>query len=360
MIIYIIQLILIIILGLILKPDKNRKNKKLFCILSFCILALVASFRSYTVGYDTEKFVKIFIRTGTLSFQDLSNLKFEWGFTFLCWFLNKITNNWQILLIITSLFINFSVIRFIYKNSKNPLLSVLLFVLLNFYLFYMSIMRQAIAIGIILLGYEKLKENKCFKYCLYIFIAFFFHNSALLALLLIPLKKIKYNKNFSLFLISFYIFAFIFAKDIYMFLANFSAKLLSYSNSIFFVENYFGSVLQFLVHFIMFIIGYILMIKNNKNILYDKKDNMNTILGILAISNLFILLTIKANIFNRFSPYFSIFLIIWFPNLINEIKNVKLKSIISVISFLILLSYWFIIGIFRPEWYGAIPYEFFI
>ena len=300
-----------------------------------------------------------FNKASSLTISTFSNLRYEYGFTFLLWILNKISSNWQILLIVTSLFINYSVLKFIDKNSKNPVFSVLIYILLNFYFFYTSAMRQAIAISIILLGFEHLKQDKNIRFVIYVLIASLFHQSAFLALLIPLMKKIKYNKLFIFVLLFIYFVGFIFGKDFFLIITKFSSRLLDYSDSKFFVENYFGALLQFLLNFILFIFGYWIMLKNDKKILYDKSNIHNTLIGILAIANLFLLLTVRVGIFNRFSPYFAIFIIIWLPNMIMELKKSKDRMLIYVVCFSVLLTYWIIIGIFRPEWYGMIPYQFF-
>ena len=135
MLIYLVQLILILILGIFMKPSKSDSKKKLFLFCAFVILCFVACLRDYTVGYDTKQYVTAFNKASSLTLSNFSYLRYEYGFTFLLWLLSKISSNWQILLIITSLFINFSVLRFIEKNSDNPFFSVLIYILLNFYFF---------------------------------------------------------------------------------------------------------------------------------------------------------------------------------------------------------------------------------
>ena len=101
MLIYVIQILLIIAIGLFFKPAKSEKRKKIFLRLTFVILAFVACFRNYTVGYDTKQYVIAFGKAAELSINTFSNLRYEYGFTFLCWILNKITSNWQILIIVS-------------------------------------------------------------------------------------------------------------------------------------------------------------------------------------------------------------------------------------------------------------------
>lgn len=359
MLVYIVQLILILILGFFIKPSKSDSKKSLFLFWVFIILCFVACLRNYTVGYDTKQYVTAFNKAASLTLSNFSYLRYEYGYTFLLWFLNKISSNWQILLVITSLFINFSVLRFIKKNSENPFLSVLIYILLNFYFFYTSAMRQAIAISIVLIGYEYLKKNNNVVFFIYVLIATLFHQSALLAFLIPLMKNVKYNKLFIFILFFIYFIGFIFGKNFFIFITKFSSRLLDYSDSKFFVENYFGALLQFLLNFMLFIIGYLIMLKNDRNILYDKSNNNNTLIGVLAIANLFLLLTVRVGIFNRFSPYFAIFIIIWLPNMIMKLKKSKDRMLVYICCFSVLILYWTVIGVYRPEWYGMIPYQFF-
>lgn len=360
MLIYIVQILLIIIFYILLSFKRmNNKKEKIFCIFTFMVLSLVACFRDVTVGYDTAQYVIAFKKSSILTLSTLSNLRYEYGFSFLCILLNKITSNPQILLITTSLFINYTVLNFIYKNSDNKLLSVLLYILLNTYFFYTSAMRQAIAISIILLGFDNVQSKKYIKFILYVVIASLFHQSAILALLFIFFREKKYNKTFIYELLIMFILFFIFGKNIFDLLVKFSPRLQDYSFSKFNVENYYGALLQFVLNFILFIIGYIVMLKNNKSILNDKSNKNNIYIGIMAASLIFYLLTMKVSIFNRFSPYFSIFIITWLPNCLSTLKRANDRLVIYVGIFSVLLMYWGIINYLRPEWYGMIPYSFF-
>ncbi|CUO14510.1 Uncharacterised protein [Turicibacter sanguinis] len=360
MLIYILQIVLIIAFYLLFSyKGFTRRKEKYFLCITFLILAIVAGIRNYTVGYDTPQYVIAYKKAAGLSFSQFSLLRYEYGFTFLCVLLNKITANPQILIFITSLFINFSIVKFISKNSKNKLLSILIYLLLNHYFFYTSAMRQALAVSIILLGFDNLKNKKYIKFTLYVLIASLFHQSAILALLFILFNNKKYNKNFVYQLLIIFVVFFIFGKNIFNFLVRLSPRLAGYSTSKFNVENYFGAFFQFILNLILFGIGYLITYKYEKNLLKDRKNPNNIYIGILAVANIFSLLTMKVSIFNRFSPYFSIFIIIWLPNSIVKIQNPKNKIFITTVIVSCLFCYWVIINYFRPEWYGMIPYSIF-
>jgi capsular polysaccharide biosynthesis protein len=172
MAIYIIVLIFEIIFGLLLSVNKKENSKKIFIIITFVILTIVAGIRTKDVGTDTEQYYRAYKRIGTYtSINSAFNERYEKGFVILCYGLNKISSDPQILIFITSAFINFCVLRFIYRNSNNLVYSVYLYITLNFYFSYMNIMRQAVAIGFLLLAFENLKSKKYVKYFLEILLA---------------------------------------------------------------------------------------------------------------------------------------------------------------------------------------------
>lgn len=359
MTVYVLQIILICIYAFIFLFSNKKKNKKVFIIMTFFTLVIVSSLRKYTVGYDNTQYMIAYQKASLVDLHSFSTMRYEYGFTLLLYLLNKITNNYQILFCLTSIFINYSVLKFIYKNSDNLFISVMLYILLNFYFFYTSAMRQAIAIAIILLGFDNIEKENWKKFIIYVLFACSFHMSSLLVLLLIPLKKVNYNKKFIHLIIFGYLISFVFGRQIYGFLMNFSDKLYNYGYSKFAETNYFGALLKFGISFIFFIIPFQLLRKFDNSIINNKQHKLNVYIGILAVANLFTLLTMKVGIFDRFSPFFTIYTIIWFPNIIQMIKDYKSRFIIYGISMIICSSYWLTICILRNEWLNMLPYKFF-
>lgn len=359
MIIYICVILLIVILGLLIKPYKYPKNIKFFLIVSFVALTTISAFRSYNVGVDTEQYYNAFSRIAYLDLKQFSLLRYEYGFTFLCWMLSKITLCPQILIIVTALFINIVIFNFIQKNSNDVFLSVLVYIFLNFYFSYMNIMRQALAICFILIGYEFLKKNKNISFILFCFLGMLFHESAILALILLVIKKIKFHKSTCVIIICFIALSFLYGNRIFDYFATYSPRLMDYVDSKYYVSNYLGSLLDALVYFLLYMFGIKILSNCDKNLFKNSNGEANFEIWAVGIACIFQTLVVKVSIFNRFSPYFSVFLILWIPNCLSKIKNQKKRFLVSIILVLILISYWLIINIFRPNWYGAVPYSLF-
>ena len=108
-------------------------------------------------------------------------------------FISYITNNEQVFLaIIADLF---SLGRFIYKHSKMPFLSIFLYIGFNYFTFTFSGLRQAIAISIICISYDYIREQKLFKFLVTVILAALFHKSAIFFIPAYAISKIKLNKK---------------------------------------------------------------------------------------------------------------------------------------------------------------------
>lgn len=333
------------------------KDKTKSLIISFILITLVAALRKYTVGADTVQFYSDFSNIITDSSWNYNNFRYEPGFYYLCKLLGLITSDPQILLIITSIIINFSVYKFIKNNSNDYCLSAILYILMLYFFSNMNIMRQALALSILLFGFNYLKEKKYLKYIIVVAIASLFHTVAfasllLLVFLILPNKKMVYFIQCILACISF-----VFYKQLFKILSlGFGYE--SYATSEFGVSNYFGSVLSALE---IFAIGLLLIVFSERK----KEDSKNDVEKILTIAYIlyiwFSFLTIRMNIFNRISGLFGIYNIVFIPYLLKKIleKNETTYFMLKFVCLCVYMMSFFIISIYRPEWYGAIPYYFF-
>ena len=354
MIIYFVILGLVFLLGLMLKPNKNKKNKKFYLIIVFLLLAIVAAIRHESVGVDTSQFCNDYIRISEIDFKYLGSvMRYEYGFLYICKLLTLICSDPQILIVISSIFINFAVIYFIHKHSDDVTLSCLMYVLLNYYFMYMNAMRQAIALGIILIFLSNyLNDKKKLKYIFGVILASLFHSSSLIMLVIPFLNKFKFKKNFIFYTVVLSILILPFTNNISNLLFSLSDKYGGYSTTEFAVSNYVAAIFNLLVSLSF----YILLMIN-----YDKaKDKLDNCYFYLTTFNVFLnLLTISSTIFGRLAHYFSVYNIIIIPAVISLVKDkdkrIKIRYAICTFMFI----YWLIIAIYRPEWYGTIPYKFF-
>lgn len=155
---------------------KQRKNKNLgFFILTviFVILSLYCGLR--TSYNDTYTYVKSFYEMNP-SFSSVSmKLSQNPGFEIYQRVIKRIFNDPQMLLLITSAFVQFSFVRFIAKYSKNTYISGFLFLASGIYLFNFGALKQGIAIGILLFSIDFILNKKYTFFYILVALATVFH-----------------------------------------------------------------------------------------------------------------------------------------------------------------------------------------
>ena len=182
----------------------TKTNKIFFLIIVGVVLILVQGLRRYDVGSDTLNYVYIYKNANSLSYDQILNTEtsIEKGYLIYNKFLGNISpNNPQLMIFINAILIIVPILIFIYKNAKYMVFSTLLYVIMYFYIDSFAIMRQFIAIGIILLGFEFLKRNNLILFVLFVLFASLFHSSAIIMLLLPVLYYLKPTFKVSLLII---------------------------------------------------------------------------------------------------------------------------------------------------------------
>ncbi len=356
--VYIFIIFMIIILNYIIRPYKNKRKSRnyLFCI--YFILMLFLCTRTYRVGADTIQYYRDFFRISTHSLKwSINNLRYEAGFISLCKVLSFISKDAQILIAFSSLIIFYSVFSFIYANSESPCVSLLIFIFLNSFFMYITAMRQALAISVILYGYELFyKKNKYIKYFITVLVASLFHSSAIAMLLLLVIpKKIEYTKVLLIFVVLASVICFIAPEKIFS-IITIESKYANYESSSYYEG---GSVAGYLNYFLcfanlLFSFFYKLDFKKDKDINFNLFNNY---LYIVSANLIFYALAAKISIVTRVTTYLDIFNCIYLSMAINNIKSFNSKKIILSLFWITLFAHWIIVALFRPEWYGAIPYE---
>lgn len=351
-----ILILFFIFITIIVNIDSNIKNRKLFVIIIFSILTVIAMIRSWRVGVDTEQYYRNFKIISLLKWNQIDSLRYEHGYFYLNKILSYISKDPHILIMVTSMIIIPSVGKLIYKYSKNVALSTFLYISLNSYFFQLTAMRQSLALAIILYGIGFLEKQKYLKFILVIILASMFHSSAIFLVILILLEKVKYTKKTYINSLILAGMGFLFYREIFKFTSLLIDKYAGYGESIYAASNYFGAVFQFIVGFILYSICHYITfkVKSEKEIEEYKIGKIS--LRCLSIAVCIQLITIKMNILGRMTPYFWIFSIIAIPEALSYIRKKQRKEwILGIVLFSFI--YWLIIAIMRPEWHGIIPYN---
>ncbi len=356
MFIYIVIILAILILGIIIKPNDNKKNKKIYLIIIFTIITIVAAIRNVSVGIDTEQFCNAFKRIASISFEQALELRYEVGFICLCKIISYIWTNQQILIIVSSLLIFPIVGFFIYRNSEDVILSSLLYILLNTYAMQMNVMRQAIALAIIIVGYELFfKTDKMIKYMLLVVIASFFHQTALIMIFLVLLKDKKYNLKIYMLTTLAGIIAFLVANKIWNLAVSIFPSYAGYIDKGEYVSpSYLAGTISAIVAWLVLTMGMFFERKNK-----EKNGNYNFLAYMMSIIFIIDMIVIKINLFVRLASYFGIFTLIWLPNTLKNDLDKNERFLMYFLVVICFILYWGILSLYRPEWYGVIPYTTF-
>lgn len=338
------------------------KRKTFYLILSFFLIFLIMGLRDISVGIDTETYTKLYLEIAQES--GFPSLRYEVGYVLF----NKIIGFFfpsspQIFFLIIALFISWGYANFISKFSRIEWISVLLFFLLEYFDLSINLTRQGIAIIIILFAFKFLVYRKLRFFLLSVLVAGFFHYTAFLFLPAYLMNYLDFSKKNVLLFFAGSLFLLIFSKYIIQWaFANISIYA-GYTNTVYADGNVrLASILNAAVIFSIIALA-LLNISSVKN--YFENDiipNSGKIMFWLTMCGFFIwIASFQFNQLGRLARYFTVFSIIFIPNLLYSIKEKHPRKYFFWCSLVIIMAicYYFVIVLFRPEWSGVYPYKFF-
>lgn len=348
MYIYFFLFFLIIIFGILLKNNKQT-NKKIYCIVVFLLLFFIVALRNPNLGIlDTSHvYVPNFLKCKYLSFEDImTEFKDPVFFIFAKIFM-IFSSNSQLWLAFIGIPLLAFVSYMIYKESRNPILSFIMFISLGYFgLCSFTILRHAVALAFIVLSYFQLKNNKNLKFIALVLIASLFHQSALVFLPTVFLKKDTYNskitKKYIIILICYFI-TILFKQNARNVIMEYLAtgRYLSYVD-----RNVILSYTPFYINLLILLACDI--------IIYNNKQKNYLLVKLMTIGTCISCFSVIVGEFYRLSMFYTIFSIILLPNVINE--NKSSKEIISLAFSLIFILYFLL---FNASDNKILPYMFF-
>lgn len=343
MLIYFIMLALITFFAFsiyILNINQKLKDK-LFLGVSFFILSFISAFRGNEVGTDTDSYIDIFM----FYVIGASDPHTETGFALLNQFISYISDTPQAIIIATSILINLGFMHFIYRNSKNIWLSVYLYITLFYYFFSFNLVRQFIAMSIILFAWNFLKKGKIIRFILIVLIASTFHTTALISLLLIFVYLgRKSTKLITLITIS-TVVAIFSTNAIFNFIVQLFPRYYGYYDA---SNQDTGGIMPIVLYSVIFISLYLTREKQN--------NEHNLMLNIAAICAALSVLNYFHYLFYRPAFYFNVFAIILIPFIATRFKGKDHLIAIYIICSLgmLYMIYYLLLG-----WHDVTPYRFF-
>ncbi len=348
----------VILLTMIFALFSNDKNKKVQVFVIMSLLTLIAGLRHYTIGSDTLAYLRNFNRMVYYGNEYFEIARFEIGYVLLQYAVIKIFANFNVFLFVCAAFINYSFGSMICKYSKKPLLSVLLFILLRYFFGEMNILREYLAVAILLLSLKHVCNRKIVPFLIMILLASTFHTSALFAIPIYFLydKEITFKNKIIISAVTGIIYLFLGNVLIYI-----TSRIGIYNNyvELFINSNKLGNLLEILISICIYIFIKKLYKIYKENIKETEIKFYNFLINISFIIIPLQIISYKISVFNRLVTYYSIFNILIISNFLYLIKDKKKRFLIQTIIIVLFFAYFGIITYYRPEWNKVFPYKFF-
>ncbi len=337
----------------------NKKfSNKIFLTLNFIFLFMLAAFRDVSVGNDTIEYYRIFNLISSIeSVNEIFNIsRYEIGYLLLNYLITRFTNNFNVLLFITSYIYIYSVFKFIERYSESKFMAVMLFFTLSMYYLIFNIQRQCIAIAIFLYAIKFLENKQYARYIISILLATMFHYIAAILLLLCFIPKIKlYNKKLAY---KYVILSGLIACFIAYFVTKFGIYIPYFGHYLIDSEYSQGGIRIASVILAGIRLGMIILIISINGFKADNsKTNIDYIFNYVVILDCIIsLAAIGFNLYDRVEDYLCIIFIVMISNSISSLKIKTNKYVIGTGLILITMSYLTISLIIKSNWYGIFPY----
>lgn len=352
---------------------KNISLYYLFMMLSILVLAIFAGIRNLNVGTDIGVYGQstFYIATNSNNFSQMMNFSsgIELGYNFINYIVSRFTSNLNVLLFTVSLITNTAAyLSFVnFRKSTSVVLSLLTYLLL-FYGLTLCLLRQSLAMSLVLLAISYyMSTNKIKMPIILISLAVTFHSSGwfggLFLIFVYWLSNGKGKKLSKLFTLYFVSLILILTSVNILFNVLYSVGLFSEKYSQYFggnlsIVNYTSGISINNLYRLVFLIGYFFIY----SIL--KKENDKAILVLLSCVILdFLILFLKGTggqSVARIGMYISWFCSIAYFAPIKYIKDVSTKRILTYLYIIVLIIVFINSTLHQPiggSGYGIYPYS---
>jgi len=318
-----------LVLGFIFKKKIDKsKTKKIYLFICFFQLFFFYAFRSIDIGTDTLTYVNTYKFFNVSEYYSIMISHYEIGFKFLYYILKYFNANPQWVLIVSGLIIHLGFSNFIYKNSKNIVLSTFIFSCL-FFPNSMNIMRQYIAVAIAINSLQYILQKKYINAIFLILVGALFHKIVLI-LLVFLLMYILNSWRLIIFMCILAILLVVFFPIQILGLLRYFSNSFSYYVS----DQY--SVLRFMrfTTLLTFFIFILLFYSYYKKRYFTNISELKLYTYIGIVNFMFGILYLQNESFSRVIEILNIYLIISGPMIMTELRSYY-KPLIRIAIYLV-------------------------
>ena len=343
---YYLLLVAIMAFGVLM--PQGAKDRKQYVVIMAVLHSLLSGLRHPYLTGDMRTYCYTYWHideNGWFSeevFQEGRNFGFNWLMKF---FSTLSDGEFQVFLIAVAVFIEVVVAYLIYKYSPLPWLSFLVWNCMGFYTFGFSAIKQSIAMGLIMIAFVGIMEEKPKQFALFTILAVFVHKPALIFMPAYYLSKRKFTLQTLIIYICGTIAVFINKNQIVKLMQDFY-----YEDGIISNNGDLGGRFFLIVLFI--IAGFALRGFNGKY--FSKVANLIVVAAVLQMFSGF------DNVFTRLTDYYLQFLIIFIPLSFADYKDEKLIGIGEGIKLDISAKLKFITIIFVATFFVWFYYTYYI
>lgn len=364
--------------------SKNKIGKILMLVLSILIPTLVAAFRSDIIGTDVRTYVKPiqdwansnstysdFINySGTLINGEPFN-RFEKGYVSLVYFCSRINSSLSFNLFVSELIMIGCVLYGLIKFNRIRKISIVLGLFVFYTIFYnmsFNMVRQSIAMFILLFGFNYLLKEEWLKYFVIVVLAYLFHDSAIIGLLFFVVyyflyckKQGKYNFSIRNKVITNEMLQTAIVILIGLILLLILPILRNIINAMGFSQYaaYIPSHINFALRQILVRLPFLLVLLAEWQ---DNKDNkLRYFYLIMFLTDIFVSQfsgneTTSTGYGSRIAWYAAVFYIYALPDMLNT-KNKGKEIILTVLLVIYLIIYWYVFTVVL-NYNATVPYIF--
>ncbi len=172
------------------------RGKGLYCLIVSVILILLAGLRGLTVGRDTDQYMLLYnsVKNSYNIVEVLKNANEEVGYVLLEYVVSRFGVGYQVFLMVCSFLTVAPAGYVIYRYSKLPWLSFVVFLSFPVYTTLgFSALRQGIAFGMLMFAFHFSQKENLKYYLLFVAAAFCFHMSAVIFLPVYWIRKFNFS-----------------------------------------------------------------------------------------------------------------------------------------------------------------------
>ena len=320
--------------------DSERRAKKLDIFCFFLIFAL-SMFAGLRVDYnDTAAYINGFRNAISprefLADPERTDLLHNPAFYFFQSWLRTITGNAQIFVMVTSIFVEFSMVRFLKQYSRSFSFSVYLFMTYGTFVFTLAAMKQVMAMAILTYAFPALENKKWLRYYLLVFIAMLFHTYAI-SFAILPLFRLKPWSWFTYVFTAILIFVLLNFRDAMSDFLDFADEMgKSIAEYEIFDENTVN-IFRVLVYAVTPAISFVFQ----KDLFRysGPRECIMTHMSIISLALMIMGTVSGANMFARMAMYFEMGTLVCLPGMLKKCFHGKRYQLVSLVAILCFFAY---------------------